>query len=349
MLPIVQPAALRVNYTIRNRGRVAVPIAGVQTTLQSAAGDFLFQMHQEHGALAPGESYSASLLLQPSSLEGYRLRDDRMMVQVSVEVGGDTVQDNNVRSSALFHLAIPLPEISFSTVPTAVIGEPIAVEVIARNHGLHADLAAQTVTACLHDIWFRGCTPEYRTTTGGFAMPLVAAGTAVQFTTTMVIPPSAAWQDAAARYDIYLCFGQPATYDVDDSLACAFSQIRKITVRPEYESVCAPPRLVPGASVTLAAYNCGLRPNRTGFESETRAYRFHIVSLEAESNVTYALQRSDTTSVVRIYDAQGNSVFDRDAAPERIRVDVAQLLYLVMYSTHESLGITAIRGADGAS
>jgi hypothetical protein len=347
-LLIVQPAALRVSYTIRNRGRIAAPLAGVQTTLQSAAGDFLFGIYQEHGPIAPGESYSGSLLLQTSSLEANRLRDDRMTVEVGVGASGDTQYANDFMSSALFHLAIPLVDFSFTTVPVAVIGQPVAVSVIARNYGLHADLPAQTATGCLYD-GFRGCTPPYRTTIGGVAIPRVAAGSAVQFNTTIVIPSSAAWQDAAAQYGMYLCLGQPMTYDVNRSVTCAFSEVRALTVRPDYESVCAPPALIPGVQVTLATYNCGLRPSLAGFETETRAYRFHIVSLQAESNVTYALQRSDTTSVIRIYDAQGNSVFDRDPAPERIRVDVAQRLYLVMYSKDESVGITVIRAPDGAS
>jgi hypothetical protein len=347
MLPIVQPGALRVDFTIRNRGRIAAPLETMLLTLRAADNNFLSQVVRPQPPLAPGESYSGSTLIEVGSLEGNRLRDDRMMVEVWVGATGDTLNENNVMSSALFHLAVPLPDLSFTTEPFVTVGQSVGLSVIVRNYGRHADLPAQTVTGCLYD-GFRGCTPDYRTSTGSFATPAVAAGSAVQFNTTMMIPPSAAWQDAAARYNIYLCTGLPSTYDVANSIACGFSTWTGLTVRPDYESVCAPPLLVAGITVTLSTYNCGLRPSLAGFEAETRAYRFHIASLQAESNVTYALQRSDTTSVVRIYDAQGNSVRDIDPAPEYIRVDVAQRIYLVMYSSTESLAIAAAIRAHGA-
>ena len=347
MLPIVQPAAVRVGYTIRNRGRVAVPAGVVWLNLVSANGhDFSETIEQQQPGLAPGETHSGSALIPTGSLQGVGLRDDRMTAKVSVWASEDTVVSNNVMSSALFHLAVPLLDLSFTAEPNAVIGQPIALSIIARNYGLHAEVPAQSLTGCLYD-GFGGCRPEYRTTTGAIEIPRVPAGSAVQFNTTMVIPPSAAWQDAYSRYTMYLCAGQPATYNVGDSVRCVSSS-RTLWVRPDYASSCAPPALTAGMAVTLATYNCGLRPTLAGFETQTLAYRFHLVSLEAESNVTYALQRSDTTSIVRIYDAQGNAVYDLDAAPERIRVEAAQRLYLVMYSATESIAITATRAVNGA-
>jgi hypothetical protein len=349
MLPIVQPGALRVNYAIRNRGRTVTPAGSVWLNLVSAGEDYYSPtMHQAHPALAPGEMHSGSALLTIGSIQGHRIRDDRMTVQAEVWTVDDTFVSNNEMSSALFHLAVPLLDVDFAATPVAIIGQPVALAVVVRNYGRHADVPAQTMTGCLYD-GFRGCSPEYRTTTGGLQIPHVAAGTAVQFNTTLSVPPSAAWQDAAADYQMHLCVGQPMAYAVDESLVCSISPGRNVVVRPDYESVCAPPVLVPGQQLTLSAYNCGLRPSMAGFEAETRAYRFHITSLQAESGVTYALQRSDTTSLVRLYDAQGNHVRDLDPAPDRIRVDVAQRLYLVMYSATESIAITAPRVAEDAS
>lgn len=349
MLGIVWPDAVQVRYKVRNRGSRIAPEGQIYISFNASQFTGYDYATQLRPALAPGEEHQTSVTVSMNQLEASRLKDDRVALALDMWDEADTLRADNRLVSSLFHLAVPLLDVTFTTTSSIKVGDALQLGIVARNYGKHADAPARTLTACLYDI-FRGCRPEYKTTIGGFSMPSVPAGTEVQFTATMTMPASAAWQDAASRYTLYLC-DAPSTgaqiYFTDYGFDC-YSRFRSIHVAPDYEAVCAPPRLVPGAGIVLSTYNCGIRPTMAGFESETQHYRFHIVALDATAGTTYELQRSNQTAIMRLYNGSGLPIHDFDAAAERIRVAEAGRVYIVMYSPTEALSIEAAVVATGA-
>lgn len=329
-LPIVQPPGMAIEVTIRNRG-TDTAAAGV---IDLMVGDYFATRTMPHAALPPGATYRGSVTLAIPNGGATSVKDDRMTVEASVWAPGDSVSENNQMSAGPVHLAIPLLDVTFTTAATALAGEPIELTMVARNYGTHAASPVQIIAACLYD-GFRGCEPDSRTTAGTLTLPEIAPGAAREITMTMPLAPTGAWQDAAGRYSIYLCTG--GTTYASSGWAC-FRFGRSILVRPSYEAVCGPPTLSSSA-ISLTGYNCGVRPTLPSFEAETQRYRFHIVALEVRSGVTYVLQRSDTSSPVRLYNSQGDVVHDYDPHPERIRVAAAEKIYLVMYSEAPALTI----------
>jgi hypothetical protein len=333
-LPIVHPPGMQVEVTIRNRGTDTAAAGALDVML----GDYFARESMPYSALAPGATYTGSVTLAiPASGANSYVRDDRMTVEASVWSDGDTESTNNMMLAGPIHVAVPLLDVTFTTATTAFAGQPIELKMLARNYGRHAVSPAQVVSACLYD-GFRGCDPDSRTTAGSFTMPEIAPGVAREIVMTMALTPTGAWQDAAGHYSIYLCTFS-TTYDMTNDYAC-FRFGRSILVRPSYDAVCAPPTLTLNA-IALPAYNCGLRPSVPSFEAETERHRFHIAALETQSGVTYAVQRSDTSSILRIYNSLGDVLHDYDPHPERIRVATAEKIYLVMYSATPMLMISA--------
>jgi hypothetical protein len=331
-LPIVYPPGVPVEVTIRNRGTDTAAAGFVQVNL----GNFFSTGSISYPALPPGASHRGSVTLPIPADGASGLRDDRMTIETSVWAEHDTISENNQMLSGPIHVAIPLLDITFTTVADAVAGQPIDLKVLARNYGRHAASPARELSACLYD-GFRSCDPGNRTTAGSLTIPAIAPGAAEDFVATMTLTPTGVWQDAAGHYDMYLCTA--GMYKLPTGWSC-FSNARSITVRPSYDVVCAPP-VLNAAATSLSAYNCGLRPVIPAFEEETQRYRFHIVALEVQSGVGYVLQRSDTTAVVRVYNSDGDVVYDYDPDPERIRVASTEKLYLVMYSATPTLTISA--------
>ena len=331
-LPIVHPPSFPVEVTIRNRGTDTAAAGTIDVML----GEYYHSTQLSHSELAPGASFRGSVTIPLSATGASRIKDDRMTVQAAVWSAGDSIAQNNQMLTGPIHVAIPLLDITFTTATTAFAGQPIELTMVVRNYGQHAASPARTISACLFD-GFRGCEPSDRTTAGSVTIPMVAPGAALQIVRTMTMAPTGAWQDAAGNYGMYLC--EIGMYQVTYEWAC-FSNGPHILVRPSYDAVCAPPTLTSNA-VALAAYNCGHRPTLPSFEAETQRYRFHIVSLDAQANATYGVQRSDTSSVVRIYNSLGDVVHDFDPHPERIRVAATEKIYLVMYTAAPALTISA--------
>ena len=345
-LPILEPDSIPVKFVVRNRGSITAPAGEVQLSFSSF--DFNWTILQRP-ALRPGELYRDSVMLTASQSGGSSLTDDRVTVGIATWADGDSIGHNNTMSSPIFHLAIPLLQLTFTTVASTTVGSEIPLTIVARNYGRHADAPAQTITGCLYDS-FSGCHPRYRTTTSVFVSPPVPAGTAVEFNASLTIPASATWQDATVRYSLYLCpsaSGNLPGYFTGTGPFCHRNS-RSVEVVPNYEAACAPPLLVDPNNVALPAFNCGLRPSLPGFENEARQYRFHLVALDAVAGETYVLQRSDVSALVRIYDAKGRAVIDLDPDPERIRVANSERIYLVMYSKSEALTVAVLKMAEVA-
>ena len=346
-LAIIHPDSVQVSFTVRNVGSDTAGAGIINLHLDEAGGGFagFDTAIMEMPALAPGQEWRFNGRVSFQSVELPRVYDDRMYLEVIASSGDgdvDVDSNNNFAHTDVFHLAAPLLDIRF-TFDSAVVtaGNSLRLNVVARNYGRHASAPAQTMAICLYQ-GFAGCTPQYRTVAGTVTIPAVGAGDAVQVSSTITIPSTAAWQDYTAQYSALLCAPPPngIAYFTDGPSACAVG-IAGIIVRPAY-AVCAPPLLTPGTPATLGNYNCGIRPTLPGFETATAQFRFHIVAMDAQAGVTYTAERTDTLSPLRIYDGGGNGVTDLDIAPDRFRVASAGRVYLVQYSNAPALTIRVV-------
>ena len=346
-LDIMHPDSVPVSVVLRNVGSDTAAADDVYLTLRGPLSTYA-QTFVPYPALAPGEEFRFSSVVHFEPYGPTDLRDDRVQLELMAIADHDAAFGDNHATSATFHLAVPLLQYAYSlSTDNITAGEAVALNVVARNYGRHADAPARIMTACLYAD-FTGCTAQYRTTAGAFMAPPVPAGSVVQFQAMLAIPATAAWQDAAVVYSMALCDATSFAPAYLSDIPPCYAGARLLSVRPDYENVCGAPQMLPGIDMTLTGYNCGLRPVPAGQETTARRYRFHLVAFDAAADVTYQVQRSDTTAHLRLYNVAGVAVLDRDAAPDRFRVAAAQRLYLIHYSAQESFTIRVTPTQEGA-
>lgn len=166
-LRVINPDTLPVVYTIRNIGSDTAKSVFVAFALLQGGRDTGFRTErQEVPAIPPGgEVRFAGRVSVPRASE-QRLFDDRVYARLMIDLANiaDFDDSNNQGSTEVFHMAVPLIDITFNpATPSVTAGEAVQLIGVARNYGTHASVPAKTMAACLYD-GFAGCTPTYRAT-----------------------------------------------------------------------------------------------------------------------------------------------------------------------------------------
>jgi hypothetical protein len=341
-LPLVQPSAARVAYTITNVGDTTSAPAPVFVSYLAGGAT-----RDTVPPIAPGVSVRREVALDYSSVSPFRFAGgDRDRVFLAVEAPRDSVNSMSFASTEYFRVAIPLLGLEATADSLRVrAGLPLAGEFRLVNHSQYAASPPVRIMGCLFDR-FRGCTPEHWTAFGGWDVPSIPPQGSATFATSITVPVTATWQDEDLTYSMGVC-SVPSGYTdpyLDLGTSDCGSGALSLLVRPDYEA-CTPPLLLPGVPYTFTGYNCGLRPATTlsypGLAADaTQQGRFHLVALDVAAGATYGFTRSGGTQPLRFYDADGFTQDDVDPAADRIRFAQGGRIYLVLWSPQPALTVT---------
>jgi hypothetical protein len=258
----------------------------------------------------------------------------------------DTVAANDRLTSKTYRIAVPCYQVrTENLVDSARVNQPWPVRILVDNLSPYAAGPPASTTLCLWDdeVW---CRAEFWTVVARFAVPALGPAETYVLAESVVIPPTAAWQDEAVRYTAKLHVMEPPTADPYHYPSLSAATLTKaLLLRPDYEGACHPPSLVPDQPLSLDAYNCGLRPPTTrprpytGVEPTLR-YRFHLVRFDAAAGRTYRIERSDDAYPFRGYEVDGELLEDLDPAPDRVSYRVSGRVYLALYTRGPELTVT---------
>lgn len=334
--PAFPPDQVSIEYLLRNPGDTTT------TPVSVSIGYLGTTTSDDVAPIAPGDTVRRTIRLEIGELEQFRTSDaDEAFL--SAHAPGRTGLAQSYGSSPRFHIMIPMLRTrNYVDSLTVRAGRSLPGHFEIENTSPWATSRPFRMKACLLTR-FDLCSPQDRPLFGDWRIPALAPGETFRFADSIVVPPASAWQDEDLTYRTYLVV-VPDGYD-DPYVDAWYGGVRWVDlhVLPDY-AYCSPPLLIPGDSLALPAYNCGLRPpttlTRTGPDDVTLLHRFHLVMLPVQAGRTYAFEWSGALVPPRFYDADGLTQLDLDTDPVRIRFAATRTVYAVLYSTEDSVTVS---------
>jgi hypothetical protein len=340
-LPLVPGDSIRATATVLNRGSRRSEGGTIVLEVKAYGDRFVGRVENDLPALEPGQQQALTLAVPVWVSSLSQVRDERLAVLATIYGAGDTIVANDRRTSSTHIIAAPILQLVASA-GEGRVGASVPVSLTIINYSTTRSQPAALWVACFFDS-FRSCAEGGRSPSGTVLLPAVPAAGRISVNAQVPVPPEAAYLDEAFTYSGYLCRVDDPTLGYAEEGAC-FS-IGNVTIRPDYEAVCAPP-LLTGAPAHLAAWNCG-NPHQP--RTELRPPPFHLLALDAAAGVTYRIERSTGGSAFRFYDVRGEPVPDLAAAADELRVGASERIYVVSYSAAANATFRAVPLAGAGS
>ena len=324
-IPLVPGDTIHATLTLLNRG-TRPNVGGTLVIELDAIGDrFLGRFQGVAPDLDPGQEQSITIAVPVSVISLSQVRDERLTALATVYAAGDTIASNDRRTSDIHILAAPILQVVAVQAGEGRIAGTVPIQLTMVNYSTTRSQPAATWIACFYDS-FRSCAEGGRSPSSTVLLPAVPAAGRVTMNVEIPVPAEAAYHDEAFRYTGYLCRVEAGTATYPEEGACFY--IGGVTIRPDYEGVCAPPPLTDTA-VHLPDWNCG-NPHLP--RTALRPAPFHLLALDAAAGVTYRIERSTGGSALRFYDVQGEPVPDLAPDADEFRVGADERIYVVSYS-----------------